>query len=333
VAVTATTGAPTSGIAMTLPVTTREQLHDRSGVSAAAWLDGGLLRACGGRAQALPSLRSVDDMATLQRIVAGGARLGEAPWHLHFGRELNATDDRRLFSSIAGADTLRVLGGRHLRPFGLTVAPGCGHELLHVRRSDAASRLGDRDWRRWRLGYRDVASPGNRHALIAALIPPTVVTTHTIFVARQPPSLRLQHYLCGVLNSAVANWFVRRYLATHVTSALMARLPVPVWSDVHAALPDRRAAVCRGVAATAAYLARVPAAAVEFDPAFARLQGRVAWLYGLSSAQLQVVFDGTPRLPPATRAAALDELAQLHTAQHEHPHAGDAAGAARFIRP
>src|SRR4030095_1735587 len=100
-----------------------------------------------------------------------------AAGHIHFGRELNATDDRAHF----GRTGLPVLEGKQIDPFRARVADATSFidrrvaERLLRRRTPI-----DRP----RLAYREVAAATNRLTLIAAIVPASVVTTHTIFCLR-----------------------------------------------------------------------------------------------------------------------------------------------------
>ena len=101
------------------------------------------------------------------------------------------------------------------------------------RRIDAGCRrdaLPDLRFTRARLAYRDVSGVGNRRALIAAVIPGNVVTTHTLFCLRNPLPLDQQHFLCGVFNSDLIDAIVRMLMGGHVTTSLMESLPVPPWT-------------------------------------------------------------------------------------------------------
>ena len=80
-----------------------------------------------------------------------------------------------------------------------------------------------------RLGYRDVSGPGNRYALIAAMIPANVVTTHTLFCLRNGFTTTQQYFLCGLFNSASVNTIVRLLMGGHVTTGLVEGLPIPRW--------------------------------------------------------------------------------------------------------
>jgi hypothetical protein len=177
---------------------------------------------------------------------------------VHFARELNATDDRACLRE--GGDGLPVIEGRHLSPYRVDVAAS----RRTAARREVDARLGSRSRvDRPRLAYRDVASATNRTTLIAAIVPRGVVTVHTVFCLRTALALDEQHVLCALLNSYVANYIVRRWVTTHVTTSLIARLPVPVLRR-GGALFERLAAaalrLARGHDADSAIEAQVAAA-------------------------------------------------------------------------
>ena len=76
-----------------------------------------------------------------------------------------------------------------------------------------------------------LASAGNRQTLIAALLPAHTASTHTLFCLRTPLARREQHYLAALLNSFVLNHLVRLRVSTHVTTAIVERLPVPTAAE------------------------------------------------------------------------------------------------------
>ncbi len=244
-----------------------------------------LLERASGEALAIPHLPSPGDVGLLDRLTRW-PRLG-AEWSLQFGRELNATDDRARFTPGSGRDSLVVVEGKHLRGFAV-VAPSDG-PWIHP--DEATKALPTQPWRRWRLAYRDVSSPTNSRSLIAALLPPGCVSTHTIFCLRSQTTLRTQLYLCGMLNSLVADWFVRRYLGAHVTTRLMALVPVPL---VAATDPRRRRVVRLTLR-----LMREP----DDEDAAAALQLTAAAIYALDADDRVRVADDFPRLPSSVRAA------------------------------
>jgi hypothetical protein len=251
-----------------------------------------LIEQVSGASLAVPEIRSSMDLEIVTsiafRVPACGDRHG---WAIRFGRELNASDDRPHFSeSQAG---LPIIEGKHLRAFGIDVS-AC---RFHIPRA-AASRLLDADqtFERARLSYREVAAATNRTTLIAAIVPRGVVSTHTVFCLKDPLDDESQQYLCAVFNSYVANYLVRMRVGTHVTAAIIGRLPVPK--------PTRSDPLFRELAASTRRLMRRYS-----NAALASLNARVAELYGLSPRQFAHVLDTFPLIAAAERAAALQLFA------------------------
>ncbi|MGE3274465.1 MAG: N-6 DNA methylase [Vicinamibacterales bacterium] len=172
----------------------------------------------------IPDLPSPRDLAIVDRAVRHAPRLADGSgWGARFGRELNATDDRRHFIGHASGGAVPVAEGKHLASFRADLT-ACAAWLP---RDTAAALLPDGAWTRARLAYRDVAGAGNRLTLIAAMLPPFTVSTHTVFCLRTCLPESDQHCLLALLNSLVANYLVRRRVSVHVTTALMHALPVP----------------------------------------------------------------------------------------------------------
>ncbi len=131
--------------------------------------------------------------------------------------------------------------------------------------------------------------------LIAAVLPAGCVTTHTVFYLRTALPARLQWYMCGLFNSFVVNYLVRMRVSTHVTTAIVERLPVPSAGEAPGAV--------REIAGLARVLSR------RADPAAAaRLQARVATLYRLSGAEFEHVLRTFPLVATEERTAALREF-------------------------
>ncbi|MEZ5283763.1 MAG: hypothetical protein R2712_02910 [Vicinamibacterales bacterium] len=210
---------------------------------------------------------------------------------MRFSRELNATDDRSHFvdcraGHAARAGLLPIVDGRHLSPFRLDLA-AVGRGITRARARtllDEAATFG-----RDRLCCRDVAGAANRTTLIAAVLPPGVVSTHTVWCARPALAAHDRWCLLGLLNSLPVNYLVRMQMTMHVSAALLARLPVP-----------------RPLAGTAPHaelgtLARRLASTPD-DDAFARLNALVSSSYGLTAEEHAHVVSTFPLLPAALRA-------------------------------
>lgn len=248
-----------------------------------------LIERLSGPELAVPELRTPQDLAICGSVVARVPPLADpAGWNARFGRELNATDDRPHFDRSRRG--LPVVEGKLLRPFGVDLAAA----PFHIPRASAARLLNaEETFGRARLAYREVASATNRLTLIAAVLPPDTVTTHTVFCLKSTMDATAQQFLCGVFNSYVANYFVRLRVGTHVTAAIVSRLPVP-----KPASTDRS---YREIAGAAAALAIGADRRVT-----ARLNALVAALYGLSHAEFAHILETFPLVPLADRRLALE---------------------------
>ncbi len=240
---------------------------------------------------AVPDIRTHADVALLEKVAATVPFLGSPDgWSAEFGRELNASDDRRHFQS--GSAGLPVLEGKHIEPFQVR-APA------DVRRLPvpAAVQLLDeaRSWGRQRLAYRDVASATNRLTLIAAIVPAGCVTVHTLFCLKTPLEPPDQAFLCGILNSFVANFLVRLRVTTHVTTRIVSRLPVPR-PPAHSASYTRVADLC-------ARLLQSPAP--QHDSAYPALQAVVARLYRLTADELRHILSTFPLIDERIKAETM----------------------------
>ena len=256
-----------------------------------------LLRRLSGEGLEVPWLETTLDAELVESVTSRWPGLGSADgWKARFGRELNACDDRPAFSLRPAG--LPVLEGKHIEPF------RCRPEAARFwmtpldagRLLDAASTF-----RRSRLAVREVASATNRLTLIAAVVPPGCVTTHTLLCLKSSLTDAETWYLCGVLNSYVANYLMRLRVGTHVSASVLERLPVP-W------LPPRRTALGR-IAELAARLATTTP--IDVGGAHATLQADVARLYGVTRDQLAHLLGTFPRIPIADRQAVLDAFERI----------------------
>ena len=291
---TATSGRPTGSIACRFGVGDPADLESIGDEPAAAlpWfsvrLASPLLEQLSGGDLTIPWLRAPIDLAIVQRAAALFAPLGsERGWSARFGRELNATEDRDIFR--AAGKGLPVVEGKQIEPFVVDLAAS----RWSIREQDALNRLRHGRHLLPRLAYRDVAGATNQLTLIAAMLPAGSVSTHTVFCLRTPLPLRDQQLLCGLFNSFVLNYLVRLRVSTHVTTALIERLPVPT--------RDQAPRATREIAALARTLSR------RRDPAAAaRLQAVVAALYQLTTEEFEYVLSTFPLVPKTQRDEALD---------------------------
>jgi hypothetical protein len=245
----------------------------------------------------VPELLSKRDLRILERITATTPCAGDADgWHLHFGRELNASDDRDALVPFTGDRSVRpVLEGKQIEPFRTSIERS-RYQLRPGVDSSAP--------RRPRLAYRDVASATNRLTLIAAVIPARAITTHTLFCLKTALPLDAQHVVCALFNSFVANYLVRLRVSTHVTTALVAKLRLPVVVTGSAPF-DRLSRLSRNLAS-----ASDPCEQMED---YAELQALAAKLYGLRREDFRHILGTFPLIAIETRQAALARFDSLRS--------------------
>ena len=287
-----TAGNPTAQVACRFGVRDVGELDEEEARRAPLVLTRRLLSRLSGEDDlGIPELLSRRDLAIVERLAATVPELSSPDgWHVSFGRELNATDDRRAFVPFADGEPLRpVMEGKLIEPFRAAVS----RARLAL---PSSSPLSARAPRRARLAYRDVASATNRLTLIAAVIPARCATTHTLFCLKTPLATDAQHVLCALLNSFVANYLVRLRVNTHVTAALMSRLRVPF---VHRGCPEfeRLALLARALGTSA----------MPYDaaPEYAELQAVAAQLYAISKEEFVHVLETFPLISPVVKAEAL----------------------------
>jgi Eco57I restriction-modification methylase len=295
VLLTATAGRPTSSIACRFKLAQADDL-DRAGPSIIVTRPL-LARLSGVDDLGIPEIASEDDLRILETISARAPWLSASVgWNVRFGRELNASDDRAALRTYTGNPLARpVLEGKQLTPFRVALAD-CRYELADIRNTIRVPQ-------RARIAYRDVASATNRLTLIAAVIPARAVTTHTLFCLKTALPSDMQHVLCGLLNSFVANYLMRLRVNTHVTAALMSRLPVPVVDARHSLFPHL-ARLSRAMAVSGEH--------IESMDEYGELQALVARLYGLAEADFEHILATFPLIPSAVKENALGKFRDGH---------------------
>ena len=151
-----------------------------------------------------------------------------------------------------------------------------------------------------RIAFRDVARSTDTRTAIPALLPPETFLVETApYFLRSEGDRRDEAYLLGVMSSIPFDWYVRRFVETHLKYHILNALPVP--------RPGRDDSRRRRVVEIAGRLAAVDeryaewaaAVGVDYGPVAERRKRRlvheldavVAHAYGLDRAQLRVVFE------------------------------------------
>ena len=130
-------------------------------------------------------------------------------------------------------------------------------------------------------------------------------TTHTLFCLRTPLDDHAQWCLLGLMNSLIANYLVRMQVTTHVTTALIARLPVP--------RPATRSRECDRLVELSG---RIAASGIDHAvDAYAELNAIAAGLYGITADEYAHILDTFPLISEQLRR---DCLARYRTGPSAH---------------
>jgi hypothetical protein len=151
-----------------------------------------------------------------------------------------------------------------------------------------------------RLAMRKVGRSTDQRTLRPSLIPPETFLNNTVIYFIWPAGDKSDMaYLLGVLNSIPVDWYVRRFVETHFTYAVIKTLPVP--------RPGRDSTLRQRVVELAGRLAAVDdryadwadAVGVDYGPLtesekeakIHELDAVVAHLYGLTREHVEVIFE------------------------------------------
>jgi hypothetical protein len=249
----------------------------------------------------IPDLTTPEALGILTAVADRVAALGDARgWHVRFGRELNATDDRPHFvARPPQSKLLPIVEGKQLSPFQVDLS----RSMVGIAMTAAARLLNGSPFTRARLAYREVAGATNKLTLIAAMLPAHTVSTHTVFCLKSELDEESQWCLLGLLNSLAANYLVRLTVTTHVTAAVMSRLRVP--------RPERQSRDFVRLGELAQHLATH--GVDEEISAYAELNAIAARLYGVTRDQYAFILESFPLISQSQRRLCLETFETHNT--------------------
>lgn len=228
----------------------------------AVTVDADLIREQAPETYAIPDLRNVFEMTVAAKMVSAFVSFGDTsagPPLRHYQREMDMGNDNALFTIDPSG--LALYEGRMIDHFdhrAKVYALGHGNsakwtELAfddpdkairpqwRVLRRDIPGKLGDR-WRRYRIGFGDVASPRDRRSFVAALIPPNVLCGDKVPTFDFDPEYEWAYLpWLAVANSIAMDWLTRSRLSSAKLSyTVVDSLPFPRF-DLSDPLVDRLA--------------------------------------------------------------------------------------------
>ena len=262
----------------------------------------------------IPEVRTSREWALFLRISKRHPGIGSprAGWGPQFMREVDMTKDRPRFRRSRTAGAVAVIEGRMVHQFRHDMkryvsgtgrravwqvqslnAP-CGiHPQFWYPKRELPTRVRDRIERE-RVGFCDITGQTNERSMLAAMIPANVVCGNKVptMLLDASSSADATHAWIGIANSFVFDWLLRRLLTTTVNYFILESVPMPAWD------PD--APELRAVARLARRLTACPPARTDRIagqvPTRLELEWRVAKLYGVSPAELELIMDDFPLL-------------------------------------
>jgi hypothetical protein len=207
-----------------------------------------LVREFSPEALAVAEIAHASDLTIARKLYARFPKFGDRTVELplrEYAAELHMGNDRDDF--VGGAEGLPVYEGRMVEAFDHRAKAwisGRGRAAVwqelpfgdpgkairpqwRISEADVPRKIGDR-WRRYRIGFCDVASPTNQRAFVAALIPPGTVCgdkVPTIEMLGGTPALLL--LLLGVINSLSLDFVVRKKVGLKMAFNIVDSLPMP----------------------------------------------------------------------------------------------------------
>ncbi len=278
-------------------------------------------------------------------------------WNLQLHREFNMTDDAALFHKKAKKGMLPLYEGKMIHQFShqwgepkywLDEREAAG--VLRTAKLKAIAktmRSREVDWdegeellldyESYRLAFRDVAASTNERTLIMTILPPSVFCPHTmtleqVYVIRaedgilnpnfQQMSNPARLFVCAVMNSFVADSWLRRSVTNHLSFFFVNGVPVPRLTDGDL-----------GFDAIAERTAKLICTTPEFDDLArevglgshkngvtdpkerailrAELDGMIAHIYGLTEEEFMHILSTFPLVEQSVKDATLDAYLEL----------------------
>ncbi len=253
----------------------------------------------------------------------------EGKWKLSLYREFDMTNDSDLFETKPGPDRLPLYEGKMIWHYDHRFAEPryWVNEKAGIARLTKAGVL-PKDYKEFRLGFRDVAANTNERSAIAAIVPPghfigNTLPVHIPTAPNAPTNAELLAFMT-VFNSFVFDWLIRQKITNHLNMFYVYQMPAPRLRENDACfvpLVSRTARLTCGAAAfdrlaAAAKLSPPTHKAGVTDPAEraklrSELDAIVAHLYRLTEDEFAHVLTAFPLVPEETKQAALDEFIRM----------------------
>lgn len=273
-------------------------------------------------------------------------------WQLVLCNEFHMTGDSDLYHVVSGPGMLPLTEGKMIHQYDHAFAEpkywlserDARLRLLEKRRRDVrkmADAVGATtssnsslmlDYQSFRLAFRDVGPATNERSMIATILPRFVFCPHTVSLEQvyscaslngeiEPNRIALgslpRLFLCGLLNSFVADFWLRRFITKHLSFYIVYNLPVPdIAIDDPRFEPVAKRVACLCDAGSAfddlpLLAARDNAESCALRPNLrsqlrAELDGMIAHIYALTEEEFTHILTTFPLVAQHVKDAALE---------------------------
>jgi hypothetical protein len=277
----------------------------------ALWLDVELIKRLSPDSHSVMEFKGAADIAIAEKLLKFpllGERI-EGAWNLVLSNEFHMTNDSHLFKTEPAAGRLPLYEGKMIWQFDADYAK----PKYWINETDAARK----DYKNYRLAFREIAANTNERSMVATLLPPNVFANHKLMIEKRTTALtpNEQLFIIAALNSFVVDYLIRQRVTTSISMYMFYQLVVPrlTESDPRFAPIVSRAAklVCTSpefddLAKAVGLISHANGAT---DPAErarlrAELDGLVAHLYGLTEAEFVHILATFPLVAKEVRDAA-----------------------------
>ena len=240
-------------------------------------------------------------------------------WNLTLHRELHMTDDAPLFTTHPGPGTVPLVEGKMVHQFEFArqafkywVSEAGGRQSLIGRGDDVGQVL---PYQRYRLAHRSIGRSTDERTMIATILPPGVISGHSLNAGFEPQDVAVQLCLLAFLNSFVFDYYLRQQVSANLTMFFIYQSPVPrlLPTDKRFATLVQRAArlVCTSAEfdKLAKQVGMMGNRGGATDPVVrnrlrAEIDGLVAHCYGLDEIEFSHVLAAFPLVPQPVKVAA-----------------------------
>lgn len=169
----------------------------------------------------IPSIKSKLDISILDKMYSFpilGIKTGDE-WDIETARELDETNDRRLFRTQK--TNIPLIKGGNISPFKMKKPP-----FIWVDEAEFKKISNDSNYSR--VVWRDVARPNLKNRLIATLIKPGCALGNSLNYIKPNIPENLKYFLLGFLNSSIAEYRIRQLTSnSHINQFVIKQLPIP----------------------------------------------------------------------------------------------------------